>query len=277
MVNTTYFGKSGCTLEIFGTNTIRKISKNNEYNLRLRKQAEKQKNFDSAKYADILAPKVFNIVEGQLLYFEMEYLPSSTYFDFFKVADIESIKRVSDVLINYFNVNLSNSKYRESGLLVKDKLSSLLSKSRYNDLISELLKLIENNKIEIPISFCHGDLTLNNMLFLDSKIYLIDFLDSFVESPLIDLVKLKQDLQFFWSQKLLGFSNTRSNCAYHYVWGNLSLEFKELINSIEFKVLEAINFLRIEPYISNEFEENLLGKIIERLDIHAELNNANGR
>jgi len=276
-MSTIYHGKSGCSLEILGPNIIRKISKNNEYNLRLRKQAEKQKNFDSAKYADILAPKVFNIVEGQLLYFEMEYLPSSTYFDFFKVADIESIKRVSDVLINYFNVNLSNSKYRESGLLVKDKLSSLLSKSRYNDLISELLKLIENNKIEIPISFCHGDLTLNNMLFLDSKIYLIDFLDSFVESPLIDLVKLKQDLQFFWSQKLLGFSNTRSNCAYHYVWGNLSLEFKELINSIEFKVLEAINFLRIEPYISNEFEENLLGKIIERLDIHAELNNANGR
>ena len=136
---------------------------------------------------------------------------------------------------------------------------------------------MENNKIEIPISYCHGDLTLNNMLFLDSNIYLIDFLDSFVESPIIDLVKLKQDLQFFWSQKLLGISNTRSNCAYYYIWDKLNVEFKELINSIEFKVFEAINFLRIEPYVSNEFERNLLDEIIRRLEVHAELNNANGR
>jgi hypothetical protein len=207
----------------------------------------------------------------------MEYLPSSTYYDFFKVADIDSIKRVPDILINYFNVNLSNSENKEVGKLVNDKLSSLLSNSSHKDIILELIKLMDNKKIEIPISYCHGDLTLNNMLFLDSNIYLIDFLDSFVESPIIDLVKLKQDLQFFWSQKLLGFRNTRSNCAYYYIWDKLNVEFKELINSIEFKVFEAINFLRIEPYVSNEFERNLLDQIIERLEVHAELNNANGR
>jgi len=109
-VSTIYHGKSGCSLEILGTSIIRKVSKNKEYNLRLRMQAEKQKNFKSTRYTDILAPKVFNIVEEQLLYFEMEYLPSSTYFDFFKVADIDSIKRVSDILIDYFNVNLRKSK-----------------------------------------------------------------------------------------------------------------------------------------------------------------------
>jgi hypothetical protein len=276
-MSTIYHGKSGCSLEILGANIIRKISKNKEYNLRLRMQAEKQKNFKSNRYTDILAPKVFNIVEEQLLYFEMEYLPSSTYFDFFKVADIDSIKRVSDILINYFNVNLSNSENKEVGKLVNDKLSSLLSNSSHKEIILELIKLMDNKKIEIPISYCHGDLTLNNMLFLDSNIYLIDFLDSFVESPIIDLVKLKQDLQFFWSQKLLGFRNTRSNCAYYYIWDKLNVEFKELINSIEFKVFEAINFLRIEPYVSNEFERNLLDQIIERLEVHAELNNANGR
>ena len=45
----------------------------------------------------------------------------------------------------------------------------------------------------IPVGTCHGDLTFSNILFNGNNYYLIDFLDSFIESPLLDIVKLRQD------------------------------------------------------------------------------------
>ena len=55
--------------------------------------------------------------------------------------------------------------------------------------------------ISIPIGFCHGDLTFSNIMFAldDNQVGLIDFLDSFIETPLIDLVKLRQDTHFHWT------------------------------------------------------------------------------
>ncbi len=52
----------------------------------------------------------------------------------------------------------------------------------------------------MPVGICHGDLTFSNMLFNGNNYYLIDFLDSFVESPLLDIVKLRQDSAYLWSQ-----------------------------------------------------------------------------
>lgn len=78
--------------------------------------------------------------------------------------------------------------------------------------------------ITLPVGMCHGDLTLSNILIAHkddddlsslapepvacaavsssetyTKIVLIDFLDSFIESPLADMAKLCQDLKFAWT------------------------------------------------------------------------------
>ena len=54
---------------------------------------------------------------------------------------------------------------------------------------------LNNNipNLNIYKNVCHGDLTLSNLIFKNNEIYCIDFLDSFIDSPIIDLVKLKQD------------------------------------------------------------------------------------
>ena len=83
--------------------------------------------------------------------------------------------------------------------------------------------LAEGAVLRIPVGRCHGDLTLSNVLIVpeedDSgtpttfrkgtpmRVILIDFLDSFVESPLADLAKLCQDLRFGWTLRL-----TRDEC-----------------------------------------------------------------
>eukprot|EP00744_Colponema_vietnamica_P017832 GILI01025106.1.p1 GENE.GILI01025106.1~~GILI01025106.1.p1 ORF type:complete len:440 (+),score=77.59 GILI01025106.1:48-1367(+) len=75
--------------------------------------------------------------------------------------------------------------------------------------------------IRIPLGTCHGDFTLSNVLVLTPltgdglplspraqsketfRIALIDFLDSFVESPLADMAKLCQDLKYGWTLRLM--------------------------------------------------------------------------
>jgi hypothetical protein len=54
--------------------------------------------------------------------------------------------------------------------------------------------------IGVPLGPCHGDLTLSNVIWSPTLgLVLIDFLATFLESPLQDLAKISQDLEFGWS------------------------------------------------------------------------------
>ena len=63
----------------------------------------------------------------------------------------------------------------------------------FTQIMAECAKVFEQLpiEIEIPMGKCHGDLTFSNILFNGNNYYLIDFLDSFIESPLLDLVKIE--------------------------------------------------------------------------------------
>jgi hypothetical protein len=117
------------------------------------------------------------------------------------------------------------------------------------------------------------------MIYYDNNIYLIDFLDSYINSPIVDLVKLKQDLYHNWS--LINSNYTEQECyrarqISFFIWDKISKDYSTYINTLEFKIIEAINFLRIEPYINGDMKL-LLNKIIKSLQIYEEFNNTNGR
>ena len=179
-------------------------------------------------------------------------------------------------MINFIKINLKESENIKINEQVIEKIRSLSEQSKYSDICASLVKYIETIDLQVPVSYCHGDLTLNNMLFVDSEIYLIDFLDSFIDSPIIDLVKLKQDLVYSWSQELQKIRKTRMITAFKFLWCTIEDSFKDLTRSKTFKVMEVVNFLRIEPYITSEAEGKLLDKIIKGLAIHEELDIANG-
>ena len=79
-----------------------------------------------------------------------------------------------------------------------------------NDIItnkSKVINLVNNfklkilNKISIICGFNHGDLTFSNILYdIDNGIiYLIDFLDNIIETPINDIVKLIQETKHNWT------------------------------------------------------------------------------
>ena len=67
--------------------------------------------------------------------------------------------------------------------------SVLCSDEDTKELFESSLQIFDKIEcIKIPIGICHGDLTFSNILFNGNNYYLIDFLDSFIEYPLMDIV-----------------------------------------------------------------------------------------
>ncbi len=89
--------------------------------------------------------------------------------------------------------------------LFRDKLQAVARSTTDEDLRALVIHSIEllaalPEQLPFPIGDCHGDLTLSNVI-LDplAGVTLIDFLDTYLETPLQDVAKLKQDFIYGWS------------------------------------------------------------------------------
>jgi hypothetical protein len=104
----------------------------------------------------------------------------------------------------------------------------------------------------VPLGPCHGDLTLSNVIWSPSLgLVLIDFLATYLESPLQDLAKISQDLEFGWSFRRMDHnlrikSQVFSKLAYPSYGGYLYTLFPGA--AYLFKLL---CLARIAPYISD--------------------------
>ena len=97
-----------------------------------------------------------------------------------------------------------------------------------------------------------------------NKVGLIDFLDSFLESPIVDIVKMRQDTKFHWTSRRCQKPHDRIKVL---LLGTridewIDASFAEWIHTHCFNVVEKINYLRIAPYVrSSEDHEYLLGAL----------------
>ena len=103
----------------------------------------------------------------------------------------------------------------------------------------------------------HGDLTFSNILIDDHKdsICLIDFLDSFIETPLFDIVKIRQDTKFLWT--FLMHKNLRNKAKIEICFSHLDKIIHEKYNSYEwyrkhYTPSQILNMLRVDQYTTNK-------------------------
>jgi tRNA A-37 threonylcarbamoyl transferase component Bud32 len=278
-------GLSGCKLSISRDGRfVTKTSSNNNYNPRLAKQIEKQKIFKKMLIKGIECPDIIETGKGRdgLDFFTMEYAIGKDFKDFLNCSSPNEIVSFTNSIFTYIEaMRLTESIHTEvefSAVCI-EKLESI--KKNIPDLLFfEFLhnKLLRMEKINVPISFCHGDLTLSNILFSNKKIFFLDFLDSYIESWIIDLVKLKQDLFYFWSYLRDDREpSLRLIQASIKIWNSIEEKYPEFVFSNEFKILEALNFLRIYPYAREEKDLLIIENILKKLPIYEEFNNPNGR
>ena len=122
--------------------------------------------------------------------------------------------------------------------------------------------------LRIPVGVCHGDLTFSNVLFCGQQYCLIDFLDSFIETPLQDIVKLRQDSQYLWSCLMYQqpYDALRLKLISEYVDERLDKHFSQYDWYKEhYEMLQLMNMLRILPYAKEEKVVAYLKRVIKTL------------
>ena len=231
-------GHSGCDLQLVGSSTVRKTSPNVDYNKRLIKQADKQNNF---RHPSVKTPKIINIgYKDNLAYFDMEYIRGVTLAKFCQVADIQNIENIINALTNTNDFKSDIKKHVKNKCLTLDNFPH---------------SIIDSVDWIVPTGNCHGDLTFENIL-IDSQgqPYVIDFLDSYVDSIEIDYSKLMQDSFCGWSFRSL------NNVPWH-----ILRYINDMLCSKRRYILLLINLYRIIPYTTNRNTHKWLQSQIERI------------
>ena len=208
-------GHSGCDISIVTEDNelhIHKSTHDAGYVPRLVNQANKQIAASKTEYQHIRVPKIFEVQQSAAdATIKMEYIYSKNFVEYFENAGFEQIKYLIGA-IKYFidlEINASTMQTVPSTILT-DKMADVARKVEKNVHLKddaeaqELVRLSSEvmNRVgdmEMPVGTCHGDLTFSNILFNGNNYYLIDFLDSFIESPLLDIVKIRQDTAYLWS------------------------------------------------------------------------------
>lgn len=208
-MNTTDLGgHSGCTIllceEDDDTVFVRKIAGDAGYNNRLKQQAMKQKNYQNDY---IKKPKVLDMGETEegLFYFDMEYIQGITLAEYMKTIEINRIRGLVEAITSGMPIqSLVDSMNKESVQIFSEKIDGLYQKlhGKKNEIVDEAIEVLQSHDWSVyDRSFCHGDLTLENIIVKDNSLYLIDFLDSFYDSWILDLSTLLQDSQIMWSYR----------------------------------------------------------------------------
>lgn len=267
-------GHSGCIIDLLQDEEkifVSKKSSDKNYNLRLKKQCIRQSRFE-ANYG-VYSPKVYNkgIDENGLFYFDMEYVQGKTlaqYSEYIKITEIADF--IKCLFKSLYMDNSKLNKNPRTEYIFKKKIKSLKSKIKNNKIVDKAFEILDNFDWSLIYqSPCHGDLTLENILVTkDKKLYLIDFLDSFYNSWMIDVAKLLQDLELKWSfrhseispNRLLRLQVAKEALTEEI----LSVENgEEKLNAIYHILL--LNVLRIFPYAHDDVTYKFLNFSTEKL------------
>ena len=268
-------GHSGCGIFLIeaddGAVFVRKTSKDPAYNSRLQAQCAKQRSFVGSR---LLSPAVLGdgFDEEGRFFFDMEYIQGVTLAEYIKTMEIGKIKGLVNTLVeNLVPVDVAGVDAEtadKTRRCFKEKLDSLdhaLSRTGNPHVKAALALLRDHDWGNLTPSPCHGDLTLENIIVRDDRLYLIDFLDSFYDSWILDMGTLLQDVQAMWSYRK-GQSVSMNTVLRLIVFRDLLLD---AIKDIDSRYISEIYYallmklVRIYPYTKDQLTLDFLDEKVQ--------------
>jgi|TARA_R100000388_G_scaffold94903_1_gene84099 hypothetical protein len=261
-------GNSSFSLELVdrsGLVYVRKSSKNKEDSLRLHRQYLKQKNFNSFFNVET-ATITSSGNKDENFFFEMEFIRSSNSLAYLEACSKEEIDFLLDSILQLLDFNFRKSIFvkidkqvffdKAEQVYMNCKKNTFFSHKELELLYKKIYDLIQRTQFSelFPIGPNHGDLTFSNILIKKSqkKVYVIDFLDSFLDSPLQDVVKLRQDTNFFWTPLFHEGSpidSERIKMVFDYMDNKINDSFRKHHSYRQYyKILQTLNLFRLMPY-----------------------------
>lgn len=276
-------GHSGCQIDVVREDDglfLYKSTHDQGYLNRLQQQGYKQQIAGKVEMQHIRVPKILDIQrDANSVTLKMEYVYSKNFIGYFEYAGFEQISYFIQALRLYLDYEIQNSPLQIVGAeVLKQKFVDVCDKIQHNPMlqndleVQELMKLASSRfdavaDMQLPVGLCHGDLTFSNILFNGNNYYLIDFLDSFVESPLLDIVKIRQDSSFLWSQ--LMYSGQYDEIRLKIVANKIDEEIVRFARRYDwyryYPIFQLMNFLRVLQYAHEERVVNYLKQIINQL------------
>lgn len=264
-------GHSGCLVSVVSANGKSWVDKSAppEYADRLRVQIQMQRDARRANRLDsVRIPAIHSehdTADGGLTV-RMEYLGLLDCLEFYSTASLDEVDGIAAHLIAYLEANLADCSLKpvEANILL-DKIESIERQlsftpcaDAYRGLFGPVRSRIrEIRGLSLPIGQTHGDLTLSNVMVASDLgcIGLFDFLDGYLESPLVDIAKVRQDTQFGWSSLMseTPVDQARFKQIMRHTDAIIVNRFREyewFRKGID--IIQTVNLLRIAPYARTE-------------------------
>ena len=261
---------------------VRKVARTPEMNARLARQAAKQDRFAAAQTGALRSPPVLR--EGETAgryFFEMPMVIGVDGATFLRRASYVDVVRLADELVAYLqdaaastpcDVQASSLAVALDAKLGEVRVRSpLLDDSLYERL--EVAVRVVRDLGEVRPTWCHGDLTLENLIVdADGTIWVVDLLDAPFEHYWHDVAKLHQDLDGGW---YLRHGPPIAAGVRHYLSRRLLDGAREIDPMYEtvHAPLVAMTFVRILPYVSGAEAEF----VRDRISYYAEIAGRGGQ
>lgn len=253
-------GYSGCHIHLYDDNGrlfVRKLSGSEGYNKRLERQIVKQAAFS---HPILRAPQVYKTgyIEG-CFYADMEYIDGKTVAALIRDGEYKAAHKA---IYSVFTLFAPVDTVLKNAQDVVQKVASMhdaLESFDDQEMCQKTLDILVRHNWETHPSFCHGDLTLENMIVKDGKVYLIDFLDAFHDCLEVDMAKMMQDLCCMWSFRHEPLDSKGvdflQDCALH-----LESQYRKITNSdtAQLKAMLQLTLLRIYPYLKDDVTKAFL-------------------
>ncbi len=280
-------GYSGCGTSLVQEGDfqyVRKSTADPLYISRLKDQAQKQKRMSMANSLEFVQiPRVTKEDDLPDSYaFEMDYFRCDDAISFLQKATREDLELVTDRLLQFieYNIEQSTEMVVSKEIIVRkyeDVKNKFLQNYQFDtEVTNRILQRAESiimsidEELRIPVGYCHGDLTFSNILITkDTKqVVLVDWLDSFVETPLHDIVKLRQDTKYYWSLNSYRFPFDRIKMMI--IMDHLDKKIDSYFSRCSFYrknyfLFQLLNLLRICPYVIEKEDILFLIKILDTI------------
>ena len=237
---------------------------------RLYQQYLKQVEFDHM--SDFIVPRVCKPWDGSG--FCMEYVSGKPLGQVLGNASITEVESISKMIAVYLQ-NLIASSVRsidpiDSNLAFKSKVKSMreaLSSSRY-ELVQKALTILDLESIRVPqlIGPNHGDFSFENVLINQNsgEAWLVDFLDSPIETPLIDISRVLIDMEHGWWGSGLYPSASEKLSSIYMADVLRSTCYNNGIDPLEISFFKLFTAVRLVPYTKNPLRMSILIDLISQ-------------
>lgn len=248
---------------------VRKFKPLSTPDSRFHEHIERQKSFsDGHSVGTFQTPRVIFVSEN-LDFFDMEFVPYPTLAHSIVNMSPSIVRRITNDLVYHVESSFSGEYQTVKKIVFSAKIEQIKSKigkfgyyqARADALFDRALEYIPDT-MNIPIGQPHGDLTFSNIMFdqQNFRYWLVDFIDSPIETPLQDYAKFFQELNMMWSWRHSAYPEVARLRI-----GIILRKMREIVlNSIDKEHLKNVDLItlmtkmRILPYAKNLEEFNFI-------------------